>query len=471
MGIALVLAVGAALGADAEAEKTPAAPEESPPEKKDAGAKKVTVEEPIQDKACAICEAKRRFHELAPWFELGADLRLRLYVQKNQKLDKHDHKSNDWLWHRHRARVWAKISPLEDLSFNIRLMSEPRFWCAPEFKDSVTHDEAMFDQLNVQWRNAFDLPLTFTLGRQDFSFGEGWTLHDGTPLDGGRSTFFDAARATLDLKDIQTTFDLIYIDNHADTAKWIRPFGDEDFDIAEHDEQGAIFYVSNKSLENHTLDAYFVYKHDEKVSSNGWNSDLYNFGLRAKGSMTDHWKYRTEVVSQFGRKNGRRVCALGSNNELAYHVNDRWKNVFRAQYEYRSGDRNSQDGAFDPLWGRWYQGSNLWHFYLAKLETVLAAPSNYHRASIGWACKPTKKLSANVDYHLLFRDENTYAGTPGFSDGGCFRGQLITGMLNYKFNEHVKSHLMLDVFMPGDYYSDARNDVAFFLKYQIVFSW
>ncbi|MGB2824789.1 MAG: alginate export family protein, partial [Phycisphaerae bacterium] len=422
------------------------------------------------DDNCIICRTKKRLDEAVSWLRLGADLRYRFYRIDNIKLDK-KHPDHEILFQRPRARIWAKITPLENLELNVRLMGEPRYWCKPDSKDKWTHCEAFLDQLNVRWRKAFGLPLTLTVGRQDFKFGEGWVLRDGAPLDGGRSTFFDAIRATWDASEIQTTFDLIYIHNHANVAWLHRALNDRDFDIAEHDEQGAVFYVSNKSLKGHTLDAYFIYKNDEKVSSKGWDADIYSFGLRAKGAIDENWQYRAEIIPQFGYKNDTSLCALGSNNELAYHFNDKWKNVLRTQYEYRSGHPHTQDGAFDILWGRWYQGSNLWHFYVATLEAVMAAPSNYHRVSLGWGAKPTKKWWFNADYHLLFRDRNTFSGRAGFSDGGCFRGQLITGIVGYKQNEHVDHHLMLDLFFPGDYYTDARNDAAFFLKYQVVFTW
>lgn len=422
------------------------------------------------DENCIICRTKKRLDESIPWLRLGADLRLRLYYNNTVRLDKSHHPTHEQLWQRHRARVWASVRPIEDLELNVRLMGEPRYWCSPDTKDSFTHCEALIDQLNIRWRNAFDLPLTLTVGRQDFKFGEGWLLRDGVPLDGGRSTFFDAARATLSVKDIHTTFDLIYVYNHADSAWFHRPINDQDLDFAEHDEQGAIFYVSNQSVKGHTFDGYFIYKHTDRVIARGWDSDLYTFGLRAKGSLSANWKYRGELAPQFGHKNGTDVCALGFNGELAYHFNDAWKNVLRAQYEYRSGD-DDQDGAFDILWGRWYQGSNLWHFYLAPLETLMAAPSNYHRVALGWGCTPLKSFRVDLDYHLLFRDENPFAGTPGFSRNGCFRGQLITVLLRHKFNEHIQGHLMVDLFFPGDYYSDRNNDVALFTKLQIVFTW
>ena len=435
-----------------------------------AGAARAQPQNGPCDDNCILCRTKRQLHESISWLKLGADLRYRFYRMDNWKLDKH-HPDHEFLFQRGRARAWAKITPLENLELNVRMMGEPRYWCKPDSKETWTHCEAFLDQLNVRWTRALNLPLTVTAGRQDFKLDEGWLVRDGTPLDGGRSTFFDAVRGTWQADAIDTTIDLMYVHNHANSSWLHRPANDADFDIAEHDEQGAIVHVTNRSLKGHTLGAYFIYKNDEKVSPRGWDADLYTFGLRAKGAIDEHWKYRAEIAPQFGHKNGTKVCALGSNNELAYHLNDAWKNVLRTQYEYRSGDPHTQNGAFDILWGRWYQGSNLWHFYVAKLEAVMAAPSNYHRVSVGWKAKPAKKWWFAADYHLLFRDRNTFSGRTGFSDSGCFRGQLISSIVGFDQNQHVKHHVMLDLFFPGDYYTSARNDAAFFLKYQVIFTW
>jgi hypothetical protein len=43
--------------------------------------------------------------------------------------------------------------------------------------------------------------------------------------------------------------------------------------------------------------------------------------------------------------------------------------------------------------------------------------------------------------------------------------------MKYQFNEHIAGHLQGEVFLPGNYYSDAANDVAFFGRYELVFTW
>jgi hypothetical protein len=86
------------------------------------------------------------------------------------------------------------------------------------------------------------------LGRQDLIFGHGWLVLEGTPLDGSRSIYFDAARATIALERIDTVVDLAYIDQYASTAGFPRPLNDVIEDQIEQYETGAVLYACNKSF-------------------------------------------------------------------------------------------------------------------------------------------------------------------------------------------------------------------------------
>lgn len=419
---------------------------------------------------CAICDAKKRFHEVIPWLELGADLRHRMIYDNALKLDKNAD-GHERFWLRERARVWARVKPVDDLEFNIRAVFEPRYYCKPEsMEHPFIRHEALFDLLNVKVSNVGGLPLSVVLGRQELKFGDGWLVLEGTPLDGTRTLHFDAARATFNADDIKTIFDAVFILNHANSSAWIRPFNDRDVDLIEHDEIGGILYASNKSLKNHTLDGYFIYKHDDRVASSGSNSDIYTFGGRIEGHPDDHLSYRGELAQQFGHKNGESICALGANTQMAWALNDPLQNSFRAGYEFRSGD-DKACGAFDPLWGRYPQWSNIFNGYTDTLEGLTAMSTNIHRLSVGWTFNPAKKLSIATDYHLLFANKNTMSGSAGFSNDGKFRGQLLTCLAKYTFNEHVSTHLVGEVFVPGNYYDDSRNDVAFFGRWELMLQW
>ena len=420
--------------------------------------------------SCPICALKDAANSAIPGVTWGADLRLRLIYDNDLRLDKHA-AGHERFWSRYRGRIWTKISPIDNLDFNIRIVTEPRVYCKPEtMADQTIRQEALFDKLNVRWSNAFGLPLTLKAGRQDLKFGNGWLVVEGTPRDGTRTLHFDAVRATWEAKDIKTTFDLVVLGNHANSSAWIRPFNDRDLDLIEHDETGVILYASNKSLAKTVLDSYFIYKHDDRVRANGNNSDIYTFGARACGDVGKHWKYYGELAPQFGHKNGTSICALGANSDLSYHFNDPHKNSIHAGYEFRSGDDN-QNGAFDILWGRFPHWSNVYNDYVSALESLVSQPSNFHRLTAGWGCDVVQDCRLSAGYHVLFAHRNTFAGTAGFTGNGKLRGQVLQGLLAYKINEHVSGHTTAEVFLPGDYYDDTRNDAGVWVRQQLVFSW
>jgi hypothetical protein len=94
-----------------------------------------------------------------------------------------------------------------------------------------------------------------------------------------------------------------------------------------------------------------------------------------------------------------------------------------------------------------------------------------HRIGMGWTTHPNKNLEFCLDYNLLFTDQNTYGGQPGYSESGCFRGQLASALLRYKFTEFLSGHAIAEFFFPGDYYDDSRNDTAMMLRYELMFHW
>jgi len=386
------------------------------------------------------------------------------------KLDKKA-AGHERLWTRYRGRVWTSVTPIENLQFNVRVITEPRYYFKPEtMEDQFVRQEALFDQFNIQWAKVGGLPLKLTVGRQDIKFGDGWLIAEGTPLDGSRTFFFDAIRATWDASDIKTTFDVITIRNRANSSYFIRPFDDKNLDLIEHDETGVILYGSNKSIKNTTIDGYFIYKHDDRVAANGNNSDIYTFGARATGKMDEHWKYGAELAPQFGQKNGTKIAALGFNSELGYYLNDKLDNNFRVMYEYLSG-AGKRDGAFDVLWGRYAKWSNIYNDCLTDLENLKSQATNYHRVGFGWGFKPAEKLTFEANYNLFFRDRNTFSGTQGFSDKGPFRGQLLTALLKHTITEHLSTALTAELFLPGNYYDHTRNDAAVYIQYEIMLSW
>ena len=422
------------------------------------------------DEVCMICDAKKRMHEACKWLDIGFDFRYRFYHEGNRRLDA-TNPAHERAWQRFRPRIWATIKPLENVSINTRFMWESRYWHKPDNMDpQFTHHEVMIDKLNLKVENVASLPLTITAGRQDIRLGDGWLVANGTPRDGSRTSFFDAVRATWTAKEIDTTADLIYIRNHAESAWLHRPFDDRNMPLSEQDESGAIVYLSNKSLKDTTLDGYFLYKHDQRILAAGNNSDLYTIGGRGETMLSENVQARGELAYQWGRKNDQHISALGFNGQLKYLFKDPHSNSLHMGYEYRQGDPEN-DGAFDPLWGRHAQWSPLYNDSVSTLEEPIDYSPNYHRIGVGWRGKPLPKTQFGADYNVLFSDRNPNSGTAGFTRNGDLRGQLARAFVKYEINEHISTRLLGEIFFPGNYYDDSRNDIATFAQFQLVFNW
>ncbi|MHC4553524.1 MAG: hypothetical protein ACYSUT_12300, partial [Planctomycetota bacterium] len=215
-----------------------------------------------------------KFHNPMEGVTMGLDLRLReVYARNifglNDQFGDPDN-WNNYHWQRYRSRWSTKWALDEDVDFSTRLTWE--FWghCSPDesfnpfFTEDYKFDEAIFDHMNMQFRNAFDLPLTLTVGRQDIILGTGWLVLDGTPADGSRTIFFDAVRGTYEL-DEDSKLDLIYIQQYDNEDKWLTPFNHGSVEDRRHltqkqDEQALIVYWSNKLNDVHSNELYYMYK-------------------------------------------------------------------------------------------------------------------------------------------------------------------------------------------------------------------
>jgi len=416
------------------------------------------------------------------WFKWGADLRARDEYFTNAITLNKDAVGHEQHFQRYRTRLWSTVTPVKDLDINSRLVWEFRNYCLPHGTQSgslegirdVNFNEALFDNLNIKWSHILGQPATLTVGRQDIILGDGWLVLEGTPLDGSRTIYFDAARLNYNWEQAKTVLDLIYIQQYAQADKWIQPFNDQNKPLVEQDQRGAILHVANKSIKDTEIDGYFIYTQDYNADEypGGVDADIYTFGGRYVRSFGEHWRYRAELAKQLGHKSMEDLCALGFNSRLAYFTNDSLNNNFRLSYEYLSGDDPDTDTneAFDPLWGRWPQWSELYVFTYAP-ETSIASVTNLHRVGPGWSFNPTKQLEVCADYYLLFADQNPRGDQTGYSSDGKFRGQLVTAILRYTLNPHVKMHLLGEAFFPGNYYDDTKNDVAVFARYEVTFTW
>ncbi|QGU31543.1 alginate export family protein [Thermochromatium tepidum] len=429
-------------------------------------------------------------------FKWGADLRLREVWIDNVGLDA-DSPTGDRTFQRYRGRLWGSYAFGDQFEAGARLMWEGRHyqdppssnWPVPGFETWYSGG-VLFDQITITAKEIGGAPLSLKLGRQDIMLGNGWLVLDGTPLDGSRTLYFDAARATYELRSLGTTLDLISIDQSADTGRFPPSLNGEVEDQTEQHETGVILYGRNRSLiEGTDLDGYFIYKHNRPnltsrnlrinngtpFASASDSGDLYAAGLRTDSKLTPNWSVRAETAYEWGTRNERDLSAFGFNSRLTYSLNDTLKNQVHADFEYLSGDDpdSAKDQAFDPLWGRWPQWSELM-IYQWPLESRVGEATNLRRFNLGWIAQVHPTTQLLIDYHALWANEQstrTAAQRVNLSGDGDFRGHLFTAWLKGKFTKNVSGHLVAEYLRPGDYYAENRRNDSFFIRAELNLSW
>jgi hypothetical protein len=431
-------------------------------------------------------------------FTWGADLRLRWEFLDNATTLNDDLPGAERSFARYRGRLWGQVAPNESFEAYARLMWEGRYYANPDefvvpglgnILDTTYSGALMFDNLFVKLNSVGGAPLTLKLGRQDVFLGNGWLVADGTPLDGSRTFYFDAIRATYVAESIGTTFDLILLDQSNDTNRFPSTLNDKTEDQTEQDEQGVILYARNKSLMTDTdLDGFFIYKGDDPAQpllrvNNGFDpfpsrtreGETYALGARIDSKLTPNWSLRAEAAFEWGDRFDQNLQALGFNGRGIYNFGDALSNRVHLGYEYLSGDDpgSNEVEAFDPLWGRWPQWSELYQPYTYALDSRTGEATNLQRINLGWGMKPHPTTEVTLDYHALFANENTLGdlGAPGFSSNGDFRGHLFTGWVKTKLDKHVAGHLVAEYFDPGDYYTDLRDQSAWYLRAEVFLTY
>ncbi len=422
-------------------------------------------------------------------FTWGADLRLRQEIITPVGFNE-DSSTAYRSFERYRTRLWGGYEFNQQIALNARLMWEGRHYNQPAGFEPWYEGGVFFDILTVDLKPIATLPLSFKIGRQEIKFGNGWLILEGTPLDGSRTTYFDAARATYTLEQAQTAIDLIYIDHNADTGRFPQPLDGNVEDNTEQHETGAILYLNNKSiLKGGDLDGYFIYKHNNPNNTVGSlrenngtlfpspadTGDIYAIGMRADTPLNANWQLRSETVYEWGTRNNCDLDSYGFNSRLTYQLNDPLKNALHVGYEYLSGDDpdSNADETFDPLWGRWPQWSELLA-YEWQLENRIGEATNLQRLNIGWEAKPHNTTTVTLDYHALWANENSTRSAAQMlylNDDEKFRGHLFAGWIKTKLDKHVAGHLVAEYLMNGEYFAEPRQDNAYFVRAEVTLTW
>ncbi len=408
-------------------------------------------------------------------FKPGAELRLRHEFWKNPFDQRNEAKDN-----RNYFRIKYSLTGdlLLDGKTNVFLKLTDEFKTYTYFYQSSGEKNYRFDINETVWDNFYlnikdvlDAPVDIRLGRQDFlgTYGEGFLIMDGTPIDGSRTFYFNALKSSWKAND-KNTVDFIYINNpRYDSFLPIINEQDTPSALNVTNEQGYVLDWQNKDIENLFLETYLINKKESGDHGSRLQAQKSNIsapGIFAKYQMSP-FVFRGQFAYETGSYGESDRRAFGYYGFIDRAFKDaKFSPKVSVGYIYLSGDDPStkDNEGWDPLFSRWPWMSELYCLNYNG-ESGMAYWTNLQmwRAELG--LKFTEKMKGTLWYNYLLGNE-TPTGTSFAIDDGRTRGQLPQARLDYTFNKNWTGYILAEYFIPGNYY-DTSADESLFVRAEL----
>jgi hypothetical protein len=387
---------------------------------------------------------------------------------------------------RFRTRLWSQYDFNDMVTVYGRAVNEFRHYYDPDTTSWDFPDEVVVDNLYININKLLsDDSLSVRVGRQDLffmpgrPFGTGRLILEGSPKDGSRTIFFDAARLTW-AKD-KATINLIGINNHSDAQLLIN---DQDRDIVGYtgvdnklDESGAVLYGTYEASKGLWLESYYIFKHESEWTTGTADVpelDVNTVGGRVASRYNDMFSSNLELAGQLGDQDGTDVSgymvdALVKADLMKGSNLKPWTSLGMTWYSGDDPDTSDDEG-WNPLWGRYPQIGQADLLAYSYDADGAANWSNltFYNASAGFAPYSKGTLSAMIG-QLESPESNGPGGGhhKGLYAGASFGFALPSPKITAK--DSAKGHLVAEMLEPGDYYTSER-ETGYFFRWEIQYT-
>jgi len=317
-------------------------------------------------------------------------------------------------------------------------------------------------------------PLTVTVGRQEFAFGNSFVIdsagsNNSAPVDSSiagiagdltKQTAQDAIRLTFDYDPL--TIDLLYAAIDQRTVSDVKKSDDTDlFGI------NAAYQFNDKN--NSMVEGYFWVKNEK-------DCEVYMPGVRGSMNITDVWNLQAEAAMQMGTVSfldgeyDRRAYAvqLLSNYILPFEKTKEYQPVFGTAYTMFSGDKtwntaSNGDGDYtgwDPMYENQAGGKIVNALFNASDIQCLGATLDF---------VPVQDVAANLYYDYLWLDKETAfalvqpvggTATPSLEGEETQLGQEVGMVVTYNYTEDVQLGARAGWFFPGDVFANTAETAS-----------
>jgi hypothetical protein len=417
-----------------------------------------------------------------------------------------------------RLRVDADLS--DNVSTTVGLINE-RAWNGEGAVDGIGGSTPTGYDTNVQvylasitLRELLYSPLTVTIGRQVFNYGNGFIMGDGGAINSASGnlldiyqalterTAYDGVTATLDYKPL--TISLIYFKN----GETLYPITGS---YNTHSNQSSDVYGWNANYQlsdpwNTVVEQYMF----ARINGSGYDgmfpgsgagnskgSTLYVPGLRASTNPIKGLNVQGELAWQLGSLPVQNPLATGPvENEhrdamaaqfLASYslpVLEKYKPTVNASYTYVSGDKNAASN-YDSDKISSAKTNTAWDEFntiqgAGTIYRSIFLMSNESIVSVGASVNPLEDVTAAVTWSglwsvdrfdnsavspqnplSLLQPDNSLSGImPVTNKNAYWLGNETDVNLTYNYTEDVTFGLSLGWFVPGDVFVASNHDTA-----------
>ena len=375
------------------------------------------------------------------------------------------------LFNRDRTRLWAKYGFNEDIDFYARLTNEFRFFDTSDGRqDPGTWEflgEVTPDQFYLDLRKLANGLITTRLGRQDFIYGTGKILADGTPLDGSRTFFADGAKVTFNFEGHSLDLLGMY------TAQQPQPvINNQETNLIETDQWAAGLYGKYNRFEQVPFEYYWIYKHEDDTATSYRNklgkfvtadANFSTFGFRVMPKFGYGFTGNLEVATQAGSQGTDDVNGSMVDASLSYSPDllPNFKPLLKLGYWFLSGNEadSTRNEGWHPVYGRQPQDNwgELLGYTLVGSQYSVFGWSNFSTPFVAMEISPIQKSRLTLRYSWVGANEDDGLG----GGSGKDRGDLFFALLTFEVLPQLKGHLWGEWFDPGDYYRPTANGDSF----------
>lgn len=391
----------------------------------------------------------------------------------NNLFDYNDNLDDQRAQLRWRTRIWMQAPLGSDIDIRVGLNQETNqifIQRAP-----WRFDEVIFETAYIDFKKLFTKGLSLRIGRQNLIKNEGFMFQDGSPGDGSRTTYSNAAVFGYTWK--KSKIEGLGIMNPR-MDRMLPVIHDRHKALLDWNQSSAGLYYTDDNLKRTSLESYYFYTKqtgDRRSPANFQfrpDRHVHTAGGRVARKFDRGWSVTGELAGQWGAYHGGgTVRGWGGYSYLKRTFGAKSQHYVLGGYWGMSGDdpaTRNQDEGWDPLYSRWPK----WGELLTHGQFREGGPSFWTNTAL-WQAEllytPIKPLNVRLTYYKLDAFHPFPWGDARIFGSGAFRGHMPQVRADFALNKHLTGHVLWEYLKTGNFYLNRTQ--AYFLRFELIYKY